>query len=65
MKINVLSKLGKAVGKVGEITSTKAPLLLSIGGVIGVAGTAYLSYKSAKKVEEKKEEIKLNEVMPI
>ena len=52
MQINVLSKLGKAVGKVGEITSTKAPLLLSIGGVVGVAGTAYLSYKSAKKVEE-------------
>ena len=52
MQINVLSKLGKAVGKVGEVTSTKAPLLLSIGGVIGVAGTAYLSYKSAKKVEE-------------
>lgn len=52
MQINVLSKLGKAVGKVGEVTSANAPLVLSVGGVIGVAGTAYLAYKSAKKVED-------------
>jgi len=50
--MNVLSKLGKVVSKVGEVTSTHAPLVLSIGGVIGVAGTAYLAYKSAKKVED-------------
>lgn len=50
--MNVLTKLGKFAGKVGEVTSTHAPLVLSIGGVIGVAGTAYLAYKSAKKVED-------------
>ena len=50
--MNVLNKLGKVVSKVGEVTSTHAPLVLSIGGVIGVAGTAFLAYKSAKKVED-------------
>ena len=55
--MNVLTKLGKFAGKVGEVTSEHAPLVLSIGGVIGVAGTAYLAYKSAKKVEEIVEDI--------
>lgn len=49
--MNVLTKLGKFTGKVGEVTSKHAPLVLSIGGVVGVVGTAYLAYKSAKKVE--------------